>query len=801
MIDTSRARRLGPIVAAVVCLLGAPSAARADDPRLRELDAVLAALEEAPTTPRSVSLAPLVAELERRDTSRRTEFAAAESRKLTGKAADRLARARRAYEVGHGRLLQLVRSLQANTAQPVGQPAFDRGSAIREAREILARIAKASEPEPISTASLSVAAPVLLPLLGQGAPSADRPIDAIPETLKAFAATLDGPVAVYEWVRNNVRPDFYYGVLKGPVQAYLEQSANDADTATLLVALFRAKGVPARYVRGTVEVPAATLQSMTGTGSVTQAVRVLERAGVPHEVVLGASAVSAVRMERVWAEVYLPYANYRGTSLDAQGKVWVPLDPGFKQIGTPGGIDVVSDLGLDPRETLDAYLSGAQDGTPLEYLRNRVGTLVAEQRPGTPYADVLARRDHILETLGLLPSSLPYRVTARPEVGFELPDTLRHSVRLVGEADTPVIDVTLPTADVLGHRLTLSYVPATDEDAALAKSYGGIARTPPYLIEVRPVIKTGGVEVAVGSGPIGMGVRFTFRIELRSPGGTQVVTNNLIAGNLTAIGLGGREVTATEADQDQAAQILSRLAWAYLDKWNQSDAELSRLLRVVPVRPTVSTCLVMSDIQVDYAGGDPLYPITFDWRGLAIDADHRATAPVGLESVAEEKSFLLMSGLEGSVLEHRIFEDELGVASVSTAKGLGLAHAQGIEIADLTSSNADAILSTLPFDLAVKDDIRQATARGLLARVPTAPLVAVSWRGVPYLLLDEETGEAAYQLQGGRSGGVTVATVIEFPAVLQDNLELQGETPAPETSDVARIQKFGTTDFQEGTVN
>jgi len=647
-------RRLGLVLAAAVCLLAGPSV-RAEDPSLRALDSVLATLQTAPTTSGTVALAPLVAELERRDASRRSEFTAAESRKLSGKAADRLARARQAYDAGHGRLLQLLRSLQANADKAAGQPGFDRENAIREAREILARIAKASEPEPISTTNLSVAAPMLAPLMGQGAPAADRPIDAIPETLKTFAASLDGPVAVYEWVRNNVRPDFYFGVLKGPVQAYLEQSANDADTASLLIALFRAKGVPARYARATVELPAATLQSLTGTGSITQAVRVLERAGIPHEVVLGASAVSAVRMERVWAEVYLPYANYRGTSLDAQGKVWVPLDPGFKQIGTPGGIDVVADLGLDPRETLDAFLAGAQDVTPLEYLRYRVGTLVAEQRPGTPYADVLAHRDHVLETLGLLPSSLPYRVIGRPDVAFELPDALRHTVRLVGEADTPLLDVTVPTADVLGHRLTLSYVPATEEDAALAKSYGGIARTPPYLIEVRPVIKKGGVEIAVGSAPVGMGVRFTFRIELRSPGGTQVVTNSLIAGNLTAIGLGGREVTATEADQEQAAEILSRLAWAYLDKWNQSDAELSRLLRVVPVRPTVSTCLVMSDVQVDYAGGDPLYPITFDWRGLAIDADHRATAPAGLESVAEEKAFLLMSGLEGSVLEHRIF--------------------------------------------------------------------------------------------------------------------------------------------------
>ena len=136
MADGSGARRLGLAIAAAVCLLGAPSA-RAEDPRLRELDAVHATLEDAPSTPGTVALAPLVAELDKRDASRRSEFAAAESRKLGGKAADRLARARRAYDAGHGRLLQLLRSLQASAARPAGSPAFDRGSAIREAREIL----------------------------------------------------------------------------------------------------------------------------------------------------------------------------------------------------------------------------------------------------------------------------------------------------------------------------------------------------------------------------------------------------------------------------------------------------------------------------------------------------------------------------------------------------------------------------------------------------------------------------------------------------------------------------------------
>ena len=119
------------------------------------------------------------------------------------------------------------------------------------------------------------------------------------------------------------------------------------------------------------------------------------------------------------------------------------------------------------------------------------------------------------------------------------------------------------------------------------------------------------------------------------------------------------------------------LAFHYLDRWNRSDEELAALLRVVPIRPSVSTCLVQSAVEVDYAGGDPLYPVRYDWKGLAIDADRRPSAPVGIERDAAERDFLLASGLEGSVLEHRLFEDDLEIASVSTAKALQLARPAG----------------------------------------------------------------------------------------------------------------------------
>ena len=61
----------------------------------------------------------------------------------------------------------------------------------------------------------------------------------------------------------------------------------------------------------------------------------LERAGVPHQVVLGAAGITAIKVGRTWAEAYVPYVNYRGTKLDTQGKFWIPLDAAFKRLEHP----------------------------------------------------------------------------------------------------------------------------------------------------------------------------------------------------------------------------------------------------------------------------------------------------------------------------------------------------------------------------------------------------------------------------------------------------------------------------------
>ncbi len=753
-------------------------------------------------------LPQVLAELERRDEAQRAEFAAVAATPLPAKAAARLAATRAAYEEGQGRLLALLRELaRADRAED----AAARASRLEEAAALAAHLELAARPEPVSGA-LRVRAPAVSPPAlpatapGRGPASAQAPVSAAPigdvnPLLQSVADDLGGALEIFSFVRNNVAAELYHGVLKGPVQTYLERSGNDTDTAGLLVALLRARGIPARFVLGTAEVPIESLRRLVGSaGSVEDALRVLERAGVPHEPVLGPGGVSSVKLARVWVEAYVPYANYRGLELDSQGKGWLPLDPAYKLLEPAAGLDVVAELGLDPLAAWDEYLSAPRTQTPREFLRARVESLLAAQRPGTTYESVLNRRGLVPETLGLLPNTLPYQAVAA-EAAYELPEALAHQVRLVGTLGAvTVIDGRFPAAELLGGRVTLSYLPFDDDDAAVLERFGGLYQTPPYLVELKALLNVDGIPQVAGSAPVGLGVKFLLRIEADGPSVHETVENTLLAGNLTALGLGARSVPQQEPEMDAAPKLLARLAFKYLARWSDSDDELARLLRVVPVRPTLSAAFVMSDVDVTYAGGDPLYPLTYEWKGVLVDADFRPMAPVGVERRGQEAPFALWSGLEGSRLEGRVLEDELGVPSIDTVGVIQAAHAQGLAVYDVDRDNVEAVLPGLPFDDTVKGEIREAALVGRTVRVPAAAVTSLEWTGVGYVIRDPESGEAAYQLQGGHSGGVTVA-VNGFPAALRDILTLQTSESATcrdaRPGSVAQVSQ----DFQVGTVD
>jgi hypothetical protein len=416
---------------------------------------------------------------------------------------------------------------------------------------------------------------------------------------------------------------------------------------------------------------------------------------------------------------------------------------------------------------------------------------------GKTYADALNGRDLVPEALGLLPNVLPYLAEGRPERSFDVPEELKHRVRFRGALDgVTLLDETLDLGEVMGRRLTLSYVPFDEDDARTVAEFGGLTKTPPYLVEVKPVLKSGGVTVAAGEGAIGAGVLFELRIELVHPGAPKSSrTRSWPQPHLRSGSRPRRH--GQEAGSSHAAAILagwpgptSRAGTAPTPSWASSSA-WSRCDHGVRLHGHV-------DVEVEYAEAI-LYPVTFDWKGRSTPTCARARRS-GSRTGAE-RDFLLLTGLEGGVLEGRVLEDVLGVESVSTAEVLQLAAAAGVPVLELVRDNVDDELVRITLDPVVEEEVRNGAWRGFTVRLPEEPVTRLAWTGVGYRILDTTTGEAAYQLHGGHSGGVTAPSTFEWPSGLRDTLVDQGEEPAPEGAEVASIAKFLSTDFQEGFVD
>jgi len=72
--------------------------------------------------------------------------------------------------------------------------------------------------------------------------------------------------------------------------------------------------------------------------------------------------------------------------------------------------------------------------------------------------------------------------------------------------------------ELAGKRITLSYLPASEDDAALIEEYGGITEVPAYLVEMTPILMVDGEVVAIGGNET-LGERQQFVMEFITPGG------------------------------------------------------------------------------------------------------------------------------------------------------------------------------------------------------------------------------------------------------------------------------------------
>jgi hypothetical protein len=430
----------------------------------------------------------------------------------------------------------------------------------------------------------------------KGAPTPDdlaETIDApFTADIRAKALALNGdPVKVFAWVHDNIAYFPSSGSVQGAQETLEKQNGNAFDQASLLIALLRSSGIPARYVYGTIEVPVdKALNWVGGAETVAAAQQILGQGGIPNTALVSGGVATTIRVEHVWVEAYVKYSPGRG-AVAGTGDAWVPLDPSYKQHDFTQGPNLSQDVTLDSQAFFNAANEGAVTNADEGWVQNvnqanvlqrmreyqtRVASHIAANRPDATVADVVGGSTIRALHLPFLPASAPYTIKTTAARFSQLPDTLRHHFRYrvyVDPADvgygSPVMDWNIPTPLVAGKNITMAWVAASQSDFdAITSSFphphqdGSPIRAEelptglPSSIRVKLQLRVDGQTVieggtyAIGTELVGAGA-FTTYANLAHYDESQ---DNLVAGQQSALG-----VSIQGISEKQLARLKSRL--------------------------------------------------------------------------------------------------------------------------------------------------------------------------------------------------------------------------------------------------
>ena len=255
--------------------------------------------------------------------------------------------------------------------------------------------------------------------------------------IRDLATSLGGnPVAIFNWVRQNIMFVPTFGSIQGSEACRLSRECNAHDAASLLIALLRVSGVPARYVVGTVEISPDLFRSAMGDFQDLRAAATLAASGgIPVSIVNAGGNPVAVEMEHVWVEAYVDYVPSRGTVKGA-GDTWVPLDAVLKPTHFQAPLDIQTALGINPQTVLDNLIAtgtaspdgNSATGISMTEVNNQLTTLTAQFKsflntnlPDATVGEVMGVVEIKAKSLSALPASLPGKIVVVGGHFSELP--------------------------------------------------------------------------------------------------------------------------------------------------------------------------------------------------------------------------------------------------------------------------------------------------------------------------------------------------------------------------------------------
>ncbi|MGR9052556.1 MAG: transglutaminase domain-containing protein [Gammaproteobacteria bacterium] len=645
----------------------------------------------------------------------------------------------------------------------------------KETREELQQLIQAQTPVQVAALDLSAGmlAQVQTSATPQAADLAPTEDVQITDDIRALAQSLNNdPVAIYNWVRNNIEYIPTYGSIQGSLLTLANQKGNAFDTASLLIALYRAAGIPARYVYGTVQIPIEKL--MNWVGGVTEPMAALEllgQGGIPNTGMAQGGVIKFVKMEHVWVEAWVDFIPSRGAK-HRTGDTWVPLDASFKQYEFIPGVDIEQNRPFDSSILVDIFLqSGTIDNTlgtitgiDMDSLASGFEQAEADMkawwtRLETEEKDSMTSKVFPNDAPSVLAASLPYQLIAVGNRFAEMPAALRakFSLHLYVSAmdrtlNNPLLsyDISLPKLGL--QRLTLGFALDSENDYQVIQGYlPAVAegeplpldqlpsQLPAYLIRLVPALLLDGKVVARAPSSFQMGEDIYSHADItRVTGGTYEANNTHVVGEFLAVGIDGQGVAPQQAlrrtDQNTVLGVIHEAAVAYFASLDFHQAVLNATGKYLAYR-LPSFGFFGTRLTPVYRFGVP-YQVGIN--GSQIDVDVATQSLIEVHGDKQKKTSmtaffgLLLSAFENQIPEFYFVPKNSVVRGISAVAAIDEAMRGGQRLFMLDSSNLGAALPHLALAAEVLDDIRNSVNAGFIVITPERNVTVDGWTGVGY---------------------------------------------------------------------
>ena len=323
--------------------------------------------------------------------------------------------------------------------------------------------------------------------------------------LRSKAAELGTATAIYEYVRNHYAFALYDGARGDSINTFAHRRGNDVDLATLLIAMLRSQGIPARYATGAASFSSEDLTRWLQIPHSVAAVQMMTftRSGVVTTLGTDGESVVSVAFPYVWVQAAVPLDRYRAagpaTGVDCAAQTarcaWVDLDPSFKRHGFRPAAELV-DVSAAVQFNYDALYRAEQTGftqpdgierrekNPVEIYEEMIlkhlrdtPALAGKTLDDVVYVGKIEREAH-----GILPTSLPFATDAAKVKTFASvvdhdadktltpwTKTVRFTVRIPGIAQDLVGGVPIPLVELSTQELKLVYESTDFDDPKVAK--------------------------------------------------------------------------------------------------------------------------------------------------------------------------------------------------------------------------------------------------------------------------------------------------------------------------------------------